>query len=296
MTEPANVRGWSGDRLDLDAYLARIGYEGERAPTLEVLRGLQRAHVTSIPFENANAVLGKPVALDLETVQDRLVRGGRGGYCYEHVVLFASALERLGFAFTALIGRVTLGSDKILPATHALTGVRPADDDRLWLCDVGFGSGPLAPVEITDGAEVDLEGWRFRTRRVAGPLGVDQWWLDQYGQDGWTPRHTFTLTPQYPIDYTVGSHFVSTHSRSPFTARLFAQKFGADRLHQLDAATWRTVRPDGSATERTIEPAELGHVLADAFGITVEARELALLEQGIAAARQAEREQGLDVA
>ncbi|MFK8908710.1 arylamine N-acetyltransferase [Streptomyces sp. YS-3] len=296
MTEAANGRGWSGDRLDLDAYLARIGYAGERAPTLEVLRGLQRAHVTSIPFENANAVLGKPVALDLETVQDRLVRGGRGGYCYEHVVLFASALERLGFDFTALIGRVTLGSDKILPATHALTGVRPADDDRLWLCDVGFGSGPLAPIEIADGVEVDLDGWRFRMRRAAGPLGVDQWWLDQYGQDGWTARHTFTLTPQYPIDYAVGSHYVSTHSRSPFTARLFAQKFDAARLHQLDAATWRTFRPDGSVTERTIEPAELGRVLADEFGITVEAEELAHLEQGMAAARQAEADRGLATA
>ncbi|GAA0596462.1 arylamine N-acetyltransferase family protein [Streptomyces crystallinus] len=278
------ARGWSGDLLDLDAYLARTGYEGERAPTLAALRGLQRAHVTSIPFENVNALLGKPVALDLETVQERLVRGGRGGYCYEHVVLFAAALERLGFEFTPLIGRVTLGSDKILPATHALIAVRPADDDRLWLCDVGFGAGPLEPIEIADGVEVDLDGWRFRMVRGETTLGVDQWWLHQYGQDGWAHRHTFTLTPQYPIDYAVGSHFVSTHSRSPFTARLFVQKFTATHHHQLDATTWRTFRPDGSATERKIEPAELGRVLADEFGITVEAAELAHLEQGLASA------------
>ncbi|MFD9560642.1 arylamine N-acetyltransferase [Streptomyces sp. NPDC059994] len=285
MTEARNDgHGWSGDRLDLDGYLARIGYEGERAPTLEVLRGLQRAHVTSIPFENANAVLGKPVALDIETVQDRLVRGGRGGYCYEHVVLFASALERLGFQFTGLIGRVTLGNFKVLPATHALIAVRPADDDRLWLCDVGFGNGPLAPIEIADGVEVDLDGWKFRMERRAGVLGIDEWWLHQYGQDGWLDRHTFTLLPQYPIDYAVGSHFVSTHSRSPFTARLFAQKFTATHSHRLDAATWTTFRPDGSATERKIEPAELGRVLAEEFGIVVEGEELAHLERGLASA------------
>ncbi|MFF1476871.1 arylamine N-acetyltransferase [Streptomyces sp. NPDC058301] len=284
MTETGKGRDWSGDRLDLDAYLARIGYEGERAPTLEVLRGLQRGHVTTIPFENVNAVLGKPVALDIETVQDRLVRGGRGGYCYEHVVLFASVLERLGFEFTALIGRVTLGNDKVLPATHALIAVRPADDDRLWLCDVGFGSGPLAPIEIADGVEVDLDGWRFRMVREEGPLGVDQWWLYQYGRDGWTHRHTFTLTPQYHFDYVVGSHFVSTHSRSPFTTRLFTQKFSATHHHHLDAATWTTFRPDGSATERKIEPAELGRVLADEFEIAVEGEELAHLEQGLASA------------
>ncbi|OAR26794.1 acetyltransferase [Streptomyces sp. ERV7] len=284
MAEAANGRGWSGDQLDLDAYLARIGYEGERTPTLEVLRALQRAHVTSIPFENVNPVLGKPVALELETVQERLVRGGRGGYCYEHVVLFAGVLEHLGFEFTAVIGRVTLGSEKILPATHALLAVRPDDDDRLWLCDVGFGSGPLAPIEIADGVEADLEGWKFRMVRGESSLGVDQWWLYQYGQDGWAHRHTFTLTPQYRIDYAVGSHFVSTHSRSPFTGRLFTQKFTATHHHQLDGTTWRSFRPDGSATERKIEPAELGRVLAEEFGITVEAEELAQLEQGLASA------------
>ncbi|WP_371656164.1 MULTISPECIES: arylamine N-acetyltransferase [unclassified Streptomyces] len=285
MTEARNDgRGWSGDRLDLDAYLARIGYEGERTPTLEVLRGLQRAHVTSIPFENANAVLGKLVALDIETVQDRLVRGGRGGYCYEHVVLFASALERLGFEFTGLIGRVTLGNTKVLPATHALIAVRLADDDRLWLCDVGFGSGPLAPIEIADGVEVDLDGWQYRMERRAGVLGIDEWWLHQYGENGWIDRHTFTLLPQYPIDYAVGSHFVSTHSRSPFTTRLFTQKFSATQCHRLDAVTWTTYGPDGSAVERKIEPAELGRVLAEEFGIVVDGEELAQLEQGLASA------------
>ncbi|WP_329403360.1 arylamine N-acetyltransferase family protein [Streptomyces melanogenes] len=285
MTEAGNDgRGWSGDRLDLDAYLARTGYEGERTPTLDVLRALQRAHVTSIPFENGNAVLGKPVALDLETVQDRLVRGSRGGYCYEHVVLFASVLERLGFEFTALIGRVTLRNPKILPATHALIAVRPADDDRLWLCDVGFGSGPLEPIEIADGVEVDLDGWKFRVERRDGVLGIDEWWLHQRGEDGWMDRHTFTLLPQYPIDFAVGSHFVSTHSRSPFTARLFAQKFSATHHHRLDGATWTTFRPDGSSTERKIEPAELERVLAEDFEIVVEKEELAQLEQGLASA------------
>lgn len=283
MSEAANDgRGWSGERLDLEAYLARIGYEGERAPTLEVLRGLQRGHVTSIPFENGNALLGKPVALDLETVQDRLVRGSRGGYCYEHVVLFTSVLERLGFEFTNLIGRVTLGKPKLLPATHALIAVRPSDDDRLWLCDVGFGSGPLEPIEIADGVEVDFDSWRYRMERREGVLGIDEWWLHQYGEKGWTDRHTFTLLPQYPVDYAVGSHFVSTHSRSPFTTRLFAQKFTATHCHRLDAANWTTYGPDGTAVERKVEPAELGRVLAEEFGIVVEDDELVRLEQGLA--------------
>ncbi|WP_235092384.1 arylamine N-acetyltransferase family protein [Streptomyces sp. A1-5] len=206
--------GWHGEELDLEAYLERVGYQGERTPTLAVLRALQRAHVTSVPFENFTTMLGAPVPLDLKSVQGKLVHSRRGGYCFEHAVLFAAALERLGFTFQGLMGRVTLGASKVLPGTHALLAVRPADDDRWWLCDVGFGRGPLEPIEIADNNEVDFGGWRFRLERRAGAFG-DDWWLYQHETDGWLDRHTFTLTPQYSIDYVVGSHYVSTHPRSP---------------------------------------------------------------------------------
>ncbi len=37
------------------------------------------------------------------------------------------------------------------------------------------------------------------------------------GPDGWVVRQVFTETPQYPVDYAVGNHFVATHDRSPFS-------------------------------------------------------------------------------
>ncbi|QES51708.1 acetyltransferase [Streptomyces venezuelae] len=271
---------WDGDALDLDAYLGRLGHTGQRTPTLEVLRALHRAHVTSIPFENVNAVLGIPLPLDLESVQDKLVRSRRGGYCYEHVTLFAAALERLGFRFTALIGRVTLGNEKILPATHALLAVQPSDDERTWLCDVGFGGGPLGPVELADGAEADFAGWRFRMERRARVLGVDEWWLHQYGADGWLDRHTFTLLPQYPIDYVVGSHFVGSHPRSPFVKRLFAQHFSADRHQLIDGLNWIQVLPDGTRSEQKLEVTDLQRVLDEEFGIELDAGVIARLPVG----------------
>ncbi|MBH1937299.1 arylamine N-acetyltransferase [Streptomyces sp. AV19] len=273
--------GWDGELLDLDAYLERVGYDGERAPTLGALRGLHRAHVTSIPFENFAAVLGEPVSLELPDLQEKLVRGRRGGYCFEHALLFAAALERFGFEATGLSGRVTLGSGRLNPATHALLAVRAADDERLWLCDVGFGSGPLEPVELRDGAEAGFDGWRFRMERRAGALGVDEWWLHQHKENGWEDRHTFTLLPQYPKDWLMGSHYVATHPRSPFVRRLYAQTFSATRHHTLDATTWTTYLPDGSGTERKIEAAELGRVLSEEFGIVVDDASLARLRDGL---------------
>ncbi|NGN69001.1 arylamine N-acetyltransferase [Streptomyces sp. A7024] len=264
---------WSGDELDLDGYLNRIGFTGERAPTLATLGRLQRAHTTSIPFENVHAVLGKPLPIDLASVQERLVGRRRGGYCYEHVALFAAALERLGFGVTVVTGRVTLGFDRITPATHALVVVRCADDDRDWLCDVGFGSGPTAPIELADGAEVEGEGWRHRLERRPDEWG-DTWWLLQYGPEGWTDRHTFRLVPQYPIDFAVGSHFVDTHPRSPFVKRLFAQRFTGREHHVLDATVWTTSFPDGTSTRQEIEPEQVGKLLAEVFDIAPAPEEL----------------------
>ena len=50
--------------VDRDAYLARIGYEGALTPSIETLRALHRAHVMTVPFENLDIHLGRPISLD----------------------------------------------------------------------------------------------------------------------------------------------------------------------------------------------------------------------------------------
>ncbi|MFJ9945464.1 arylamine N-acetyltransferase family protein [Streptomyces erythrochromogenes] len=278
---------WSGGLLDLDAYLARIGYDGPREPTLAVLRDLQRAHTTGIPFENVHAVLGRDLPLDLPSVEARLVRDRRGGYCFEHVLLFAAAVERIGFHVTGMIGRVSLGAPKVLPATHGLLAVTACDDEREWLCDVGFGAGPLGPIELADGAHTAYDGWRHRLERRPGAHGIDQWWLYQTspGPSGpddvpgrvrtpWIDRHTFTLTAQYPIDYVVGSHFVGTNARSPFVRRLFAQRMTPAAHRSLDDLTLVTTLPDGTSTTEEIAPEALDGTLREVFGIALTREEL----------------------
>ncbi|MEV4253992.1 arylamine N-acetyltransferase [Spirillospora sp. NPDC049652] len=267
---------WHGDDLDLDAYLSRIGFDAERAPILAALRALHRGHTTSIPFENLDPVLGRPVLLDVPSLQDKLVRSERGGYCFEHAALFAAALERFGFDFTALVGRVVIGAPEgsIRPATHALLVVRPADDEHEWLCDVGFGSGPLEPLRFTDGTESDQDGWRFRLDRLPDDeFGVRHWTLRQDGPDGWTRRHVFAQVPVFPVDYALASHYVATHPRSPFTGRVYAQRFSAESLRQLDNLTLTTTWPDGRRETRELDLSEFTGVLAD-FGLVPAAEDL----------------------
>ena len=266
---------WHGDELDLDAYLTRIGVDGERVPTPTTLAALHRAHTTSIPFENLEIMLGRPIVLDLKALQNKLIRHKRGGYCYEHVTVFAAALERLGFRFTALAGRVTLGAESMRPRTHALVVVE-FDDDRRWLCDVGFGRGPLEPIELTAGNEVDQDGWQLRLSRArlgadTEVLHPDVWTLWQRSSVGgeitWLDRHIFTLDPQYPVDFAVGNHYVSTSPKSPFTTRPFVQRFAADVQHVLDGTSWTITRPDGSCSTREVKIGDVPALLAGTFGI-----------------------------
>ncbi|WP_141580008.1 arylamine N-acetyltransferase [Actinomadura sp. WMMA1423] len=269
--------GWQSELLDLPAYLKRVGHDGDLAPTGATLRALHREHVTSIPFENLEIMLGRPIDLSLDAVQAKLVGRPRGGYCYEHNRLFAAVLEKLGYEVTALAGRVTLGAEKVLPATHALLHVRPPDasrDEPAWLCDVGFGAGPLEPLRLVDGEEADQDGWGFRLRQgrtvTAWTPNTTGWEMHQRGPEGWIQRHTFVLSEAFRIDFEVGSYYVSTSPRSPFTTRPFAQRFSADALHVLDGTKLTLTRPDGNVETRTLAPEDLPQALADDFGIVLE--------------------------
>ncbi|MFP8943599.1 arylamine N-acetyltransferase family protein [Streptomyces fenghuangensis] len=287
MTDGENTGGggsdrrWDGAELDLDAYLARIGHDGDRSPTEANLRALHRAHVLGIPFENLEIVLGRPVPLGLPALQDKIVRRARGGYCFEHARLFAAALERLGFGVGGLTSRVGMGSGRVRPATHAVLRVetaQTADTGRVWICDVGFGGSPLEPVELADGARTSGSGWEFRLERTATPLGATaqarEWVLHERRGAGeeWSDLHAFTLNPQYAIDWEVGNHYVSTHPRSPFVRRPIVQRTGPDVRQALYGATWvTTARADGSRRVRELKPREVPEVLRDVFGVGLDA-------------------------
>ncbi|UGT54625.1 arylamine N-acetyltransferase family protein [Nocardia asteroides] len=275
MTEAAHRDDrWLGEDLDLDAYLTRIGYEGPRTATVDTLHALVRAHTTTIPFENLEIIFGRGIPLDLDALQDKLIRRRRGGYCFENAGLFAAALERFGFGVSGLSGRVTYGAlatGALRPATHALLRVTTPEDDRVWICDVGFGFGPLAPYELVDGrGEFALGDWPFRLERRVDDTDGALWVLFQRSHEGWIDRYTFTENPQYRVDWSVGNHFVSTSPRSPFTTRPFLQRFLPEVHHVLDDVTLTTEYPDGTARSRELEPGELPKVLAEIFDIDLD--------------------------
>lgn len=143
--------------LDLDAYLTRIGH-ARVTPSPEALESLHEAHVRSTPFENLDVFMGTHAGIGLDAIQDKLVRRQRGGYCYEHGLLFAAALEALGFSVERRMARVQ--PDRPGPTTYMMLVVRIGDEE--FLADVGFGWGLLRSMPLRDQEIVDQAGWKYR--------------------------------------------------------------------------------------------------------------------------------------
>jgi N-hydroxyarylamine O-acetyltransferase len=252
------------DLLDLDAYLSRVEYGGELAPKLPVLTGLHRAHVRSIPFENLDVLLGRPIRIDLASVQAKLVGARRGGYCFEHNTLFAAVLRRLGFEVTTLAARVWfLRPDKTAPGPRSHMVLRVDLPEGPFLCDVGFGGPGLT------------EPLRFVAEDVQPqPLGVyrlreegTEWTLDLRG-DTWHDLYSFTLQEYLPVDYEVANHYTSTHPNSIFLHNLMVSlptERGRRTLHNRKFA----LNVDGDARTRDLGDDELIGVLRDHFGLTL---------------------------
>ncbi|MFK0255532.1 arylamine N-acetyltransferase [Streptomyces sp. NPDC090445] len=255
---------WQADRLDVRAYLDRLGVTGRLEPDAETLRRLHRAHALTIPFENLDILLGRGIDLDVDVMQDKLLRRRRGGYCYEHNMLFALLLERLGYEVTRLYARPVLDAPKPLPRTHLMLNV--AVGDETWLADVGFGDeGPLEPVLVADGTVVDQGGWVYKLEREAGT--DKEWVLSLRREDGWFPLYWYATEAHHHIDCVVANYFISTHSRSPFTGRVFLERIAEDRRLNLNHRKLTLTRADGTVEVRYVADGEVRELLDEQFEI-----------------------------
>jgi len=270
VTHAAPTGEWEIEGLDLDAYLKRIGYAAAPAADASTLRGLHRAHAATIPFENLDIVLGRTIDLDLGHVQDKLVHHRRGGYCFEHNLLFAAVLERLGYEVTRLAARVQPARPG--PRTHML--LRVVADGDPWLADVGFGASLIEPLPL-EGTIASQGAWIYGLESsVPG-----EWLLRSRRPDGWSDLYAFTLEAQRPIDYAVYNHYTATHPRSPFTGQVVALRTEPQIQHALRGRELTTTRPDGTSESLQLAADEALGVLADLYGISLNAQDTATLRQ-----------------
>lgn len=255
--------------MDIEAYLRRIGYAGDREPTRAALAALVLRHTSSIPFENLDAWLGRRVSLDPAEVERKLVQARRGGWCFEQNLLFGNVLRALGFEVTDLAARVLWGRlpDAITPRTHRLLLVRA--EGRDWLADVGFGGQMLTGVlDLRSEVAQPTPHEPFRLRRLAGDERV----LESLLQGEWKPLCRFDLRPQLPVDFEAANYWLAHDPASHFTQGLVASRVAPDGRHVLRGRELGFHRIGGDTTRRELATAaEVVAALREVIGLNIDA-------------------------
>jgi N-hydroxyarylamine O-acetyltransferase len=252
------------DQLDLTAYLRRIDYDGPLDVGLDTLRALHRRHASSVPFENLDIQLGRPIRIDLESLQAKIVERRRGGYCFEQNTLFAAVLRRIGFRVTTLSARVRYLGTAIMPRTHML--LRVDLSEGTFIADVGFGGhGLVSPLRLAPGEEQAQLFDTYRLIDEGGPFGLEAWIDGKFA-----PLYGFTLEENHPVDYELANYFTSTHPSSRFVQMLVAAKWTESGRHTLRNRE-HTIRRGDAVERRTLDTdEELFAALERDFGLPVE--------------------------
>lgn len=251
----------------VEAYLAFVGVDRPAAPTFDALAELQLAHLRTIPFENLNPMLGLPVSLAHDELVAKMLSGSRGGYCFEHNMLFAGVLGALGYSVQLLAARALIGLQpgEVRPRTHLALLVQPAGEAQAWLVDVGFGRTTLnGPLRLDFVADQHLAGDAYRLVDWDGEWAVESArWID--GE--WRTLYLIDPRPVFPVDVEMANHFVATHPDSHMRKNLILLRAsdGGKRSFTMGELT---IDEDGRREHRAVGGDELESVLRDEFGIT----------------------------
>ena len=135
---------------DIDLYLERINYNGDRTPTLNNLNKLIQKNLTHIPYGNLDfyPVQNCP-SLAIPDIFEKLIISHGCGGCFEINMLFFELLKSLGYELFPVIVKCIFGSDDPIVPTHCATIV--SINDIHYYVDVGLGnSSPVVPVALDE--------------------------------------------------------------------------------------------------------------------------------------------------
>lgn len=251
---------------DVDAYLRRLAVQKEEVLDKRYLDTLIYAHQCQVVFENLDVYRAhRPISLKIEDIFQKVVRDGRGGYCFELNALFTQLLKDLGYEAYPCMSRIVRGKDFIPPVLHRGIIVRLGQE--LYFCDVGYG-GPMPPgaVLIRDGYSAELYGEHFHMRRRDG-----YWWtLSRTTSSGEKEEILeFYTMPQENVDFIALNEYCSQNAESVFTQRCYINVRTSSGNKSILGDIF-TVVENGCATAQTIESEErYDQILRSHFGLQI---------------------------
>ncbi|NEU57282.1 arylamine N-acetyltransferase [Halorussus sp. MSC15.2] len=259
---------------NIESYLSRIGLDPRAVRTADrdTLETVQRAHVTSVPFETL-AVTGDPfgpdpgegVTLTLPHLYGKIVGRERGGFCFELNGLFGWLLAELGFDADRIAARMLSDDgDPRPPANHHSHLV---DLGRRYVVDVGCGVPSMRrPLPLDGTAVSDAAGVEWRVVESERP---DADYLTQCrspGDEEWTDRYVFDATPRKLCYFEATCDYLATAPESGFTGDPTVS-IATERGHLKLSPEKLTRSERGDRSECEITEDEWDDLLESEFGL-----------------------------
>ena len=252
LQERTNIKTEVNSVIDLNAYFNRIGYKGRTDPTVETLKDIILKHTATIPFENLNPLLGLPVKLDMESLQQKIVFDKRGGYCFEQNLLFSHVLRAIGYDVSWLSARVLWNRPEgvVSPRTHMLLLIN-LDGER-FITDVGFGGLTLTgPLKLITGEKQATPHEYFRLMEDR-----QEYVLEANVQNEWKAMFCFSLQEQLLPDYEATSWYLCNHPQSHFIKTLRAARSAPGYRYALNNNEFAVHQLNGATERKTLSTAE----------------------------------------
>lgn len=253
--------------MDAREYLERMGAKRERR-SVEALARLHEQHLIAVPFENIDIARRIPIHLQEPRILEKIVRRGRGGFCYELNGAFAWLLRELGYEVTLLSAEVAREDGGFgIPFDHMLLEVDVSGER--FLADVGFGESFRRPLHFVPGPIHEEADLRYRLR-APDPDGA--WLLERApaGSSAFAPQYRFTRASRRLRDYEPACLYHQTSPESTFTRKCVVTRATPDgRVTLLKDRL--ILRGDGEKSESAVE-GELDWIrlLRRHFGIALE--------------------------
>lgn len=257
--------------IDVTGYLARIGHGGPVRVDTDTLVALHRAHLATVPYENIDIQLGRPVSLDPAALADKIVRRRRGGFCFELNGAFGLLLREIGF--TVRFVRCAVHADRDGPAAWGNhLALLVSTPDGWLLADVGFGDGFLSPLPLAIGTYPQGPLTYQMRRDLSGT------WRMVHHPAGTVAGYEFRTDPLALGDFADRCAELATSPGSSYVRTLVVQQPYADHARALRARTLLRLSPAGTRQVTLSGRDELAATLTG-FGVPVAALGPAALDE-----------------